>query len=84
MWRFVHVLVMGWEWSKDKSLMRLKGLFLGCVVLAGCGGGGSDGGQSDQTFPEPAIFRAPLESLPAATLTSEEDEGWANARCFLG
>lgn len=62
--------------------MRLKGLFLGCVVLAGCGGGGSDGGQSDQTFPEPAIFRAPLESLPAATLTSEEDAvllfgGWS-------
>lgn len=53
--------------------MRLKVFFLGCFVLVGCGGGGSDGGQPDQTFPEPAIFRAPLESLPAATLTSEED-----------
>lgn len=52
--------------------MRLKVFFLGFFVLTGCGGGGSDGGQPDQTFPEPAIFRAPLEPLPAATLTSEE------------
>ncbi len=63
--------------------MRLKIMFLGSALLAGCGGGGSDDvGQADQTFPEPAIFRAPLEPLPAATLASEEDavllfNGWS-------
>lgn len=53
--------------------MRCKAMLLACAVLAGCGGGGSDSAQGQQTFPEPAIFRAPLEPLPAATLTSEED-----------
>lgn len=74
------------EWANDfmdERLMRLKVMLLVSAVLAGCGGGGSDDvGQADQTFPEPAIFRAPLEPLPAATLTSEEDavllfNGWS-------
>lgn len=53
--------------------MRLAVVFLWVALIAGCGGGGSDTSQAVQTFPEPAIFRAPLEPLPAATLTSEED-----------
>ncbi|KZY35212.1 hypothetical protein A3730_15140 [Alcanivorax sp. HI0044] len=53
--------------------MRLKVMLLGSAFLAGCGGGGSDSDQVAQAYPEPAIFRAPLEPLPAATLTSEED-----------
>lgn len=58
--------------------MRWKVLLLGCAVLVGCGG--SDNDNTEKTFPEPAIFRAPLEPLPAATLASEEDAvllfGW--------
>lgn len=53
--------------------MRFEVMLLACAVLAGCGGGGSDSSQVQKTFLEPAIFRAPLEPLPAATLTSEED-----------
>ena len=62
--------------------MRLAVVFLWAAVLAGCGGGGSDSSKVAQTFSEPAIFRAPLEPLPAARLTSEEDavllfNGWS-------
>lgn len=61
--------------------MRCRVMLL-CAVMTGCGGSGSDGRQAEQTFPEPAIFRAPLEPLPAATLTAEQDavllfNGWS-------